>query len=192
MARRRGQKHAAIDAGRELDRPFQSLHPTHGAARDAEELVDPQPRHQHGLGSGHVGYGDDRKIEAIDLAGFGIDRGGTRGAHAAAQDIRGDDEIAVGVERLARPDHMRPPGGTSRDGIGRGDELVAGQGVTQKDGVGAIRIERAIGGVANLHPFKTLAGIQPQGRAKTHDGAAGNRITGRDRDRGRMEGHGKS
>ena len=87
MARRRGQKHAAIDAVWELHRPFQSLHPAHGAARDAEELIDPQPRHEHGLGSGHVGYGDDRKVEAVDIASFGIDRGGSRGAHAAAQNI---------------------------------------------------------------------------------------------------------
>ena len=45
------------------------------------------------------------KVEAVGLAGRGIDLGRAGRAHAAADDIGADDEEAVGVDRLARPHH---------------------------------------------------------------------------------------
>jgi hypothetical protein len=57
----------------------------------------------------HVADGDDREMQAVGLAGRRIDFLGADGAHAAAQEVRADDEILVGVERLAGTDDIVPP-----------------------------------------------------------------------------------
>ena len=43
------------------------------------------------------------------LAGFGIGRGWSRGTVATTEVIGTNDEEAVGVDGLARPDHVGPP-----------------------------------------------------------------------------------
>ena len=55
--------------------------------------------------------GDERKIQPPGLAGRRIVRGRAGRPHAAADHIRADDEIPVGIERLAGTDHGLPPAG---------------------------------------------------------------------------------
>ena len=83
--------------------PLQRLHAAHRAADHAEQRVDAEPVDQHGLRAHHVGNGDDRKIQPPQLAGGGIGRGRAGRAHAAADHVRADDEIVVGVERRPGP-----------------------------------------------------------------------------------------
>ena len=59
-----------------------------------------------------VAHGDDGKIGAVAAAGFGIDAVRAGGAAAAAEAVRADHEVAIGVDALARPDRACP---TSRD-----------------------------------------------------------------------------
>ena len=138
--RKRGED--AIGIGR---RPLQHLHAAHRTAGHAKQRVDAEMVDQQRLRAHHVGDRDDRKVEAVGLAGLRIERGGAGRAHAAAEDVRANDEEPVGVERPARADHRLPPARAAGDRVRIGDMLVAGQGVTEENGVGFRRVERAIG-----------------------------------------------
>ena len=122
----------------------------------------PRPVEQHGLRAHHVGNGDDRKIQSPHLAGGGIGRGRPGRAHAAADHVRADDEVAVGVERPAGTDHGFPPAGLAGHRVHIVDVLVAGQRVADQDGVGAIGVEFAIGLVGDLERREIDAAIELQ------------------------------
>ena len=95
-------------------------------------------------------------------------RGGRAGgAHAAAQDVGADDEIAVGVDALARPDHDVPPSGLGIvSGVVSGHVGIAGQGVGDQHGVAAIGIQVSAGLEGQGHRSEGRAIFQwkPQGR----------------------------
>ena len=130
---------AANTRSRIARRPLQHLHAAHRAAGDREQRVDAEMVEQHRLRAHHVADGDDRKIEAPRLAGLRIGRGRPGRAHAAADHVRADDEIALGVDRLAGADHGLPPARLAGDRMHVGDMLVAGQRVADQDGVAALR-----------------------------------------------------
>ena len=142
--------------------PLQHLHAAHRAADHAEQRVDAEPIDQHGLRAHHVGDGDDGKIQPPHLAGRGIGRGRPGRAHAAADHVGADDEVAVGVERPARADHGLPPAGLAGDRMHIGDMLIAGQRMADQDGVGAIGVEFAIGLIGDLERREIDAAIEPQ------------------------------
>ena len=79
------------------------------------------------------------KFEAVGLAGLRIDRGRAGRAHAAADHVRADDEIALGVDRLAGADHGLPPAGLAGHRMHAGDVLVAGQRVADQHRIAALR-----------------------------------------------------
>ena len=62
----------------------------------------------------------------------GLVEAGPGRAHAAADHVRADDEIALGVDRLARPDHRLPPARLAGHRMHVGDVLVAGQRVADQ------------------------------------------------------------
>ena len=76
------------------------------------------------------------KREAVGPAGrgVGLDRAG--GAHAAAEHVGADHEVALGVERPAGADHQLPPAVLAGDRMRLGGELVAGQRMADQDRVG--------------------------------------------------------
>ena len=131
-------------------RPLQHLHAAHRAAGDREQRVDAEMVEQHRLRAHHVADGDDREIEAPGLAGRRIGRGRPGGAHAGADHVRADDEIALGVDRPAGADHGLPPARLAGDRMDVGDVLVAGQRVADQHRVAALGIERAVGLVGDL------------------------------------------
>ncbi len=147
-------------------RPLQHLHAAHRAADHRQQLVDAQMLDQALLRPHHVADGDQRKSQAVGLAGGGIDLGRAGRAHAAAQHIGADHEEAVGVDRLAGAHHGGPPAGLAGDGMVAGHELVAGQGMADQDGVALGGIERAIGHVGDREGRQVAAAIQPQRRVE--------------------------
>ncbi len=80
-------RHRGENAIRKTRRPLQDLHAAHGTAGDTKQHVYAEMINEHGLRMNHVLDRDHRKIEAIGPAGRRIERGGPRGAHAAADDI---------------------------------------------------------------------------------------------------------
>ena len=124
------------------------------------EMID-EPR----LRFHHVADGDDGEIEAVGLARLRIDRGGAGRAHAAAEDIRADDEKAVGIDGLARADEVVPPAGLAGDRVRVRDILVARQRMADQDGVRFVGVEFAIGLVGDRERRQILLAGELQGRA---------------------------
>ena len=58
------------------------------------------------------------RSSAIGLAGRRVDRRRAGRAHAAAEHVGADDEVAIGVDRPARADQRRPPARLAGDRIG--------------------------------------------------------------------------
>ena len=77
---------------------------------------------------------------------LGVDRGGPGAARTSADDVRTDDEVAVGVERLPGPHRVVPPAGLPVvGGVLSGDMRVAGQRMADQNGVAAIRVQGTVG-----------------------------------------------
>ena len=155
-----GDRQRREDAARIARRPFQHLHAAHRAADHRKQLLDAEMIDQHRLRPHHVADGDDRQVEPVWLAGRRIDRGRAGRAEAAADDVGADDEEAVGVDDLARPDQHLPPAGLAGDGIGVGDVLVGGQRMADQHGVGLGRVQRAVGLVGDLERRQQHAGVE--------------------------------
>ena len=155
-------------------RPLQRLHATHRPPDDAEQRAHAQMVDQQGLRTNHVGNGDDRKGQAPGLASRRIDGRWTGRAHAAAKHIRRNDEVSRWVHRQARANQTRPPAWLARNRMDACGILIAGQGVTHQYGIGAIRVQDAVGLIGDLQPFEPRARIQAQRRAsrQTIDPAA--------------------
>jgi len=160
MARRGGDGDGGEDVLGIGRRPLQRLHAAHGAAGDAEELVDLQMLDQELLGPHHIGDGDDGEAEAEGPARGGVCVPGPGGPQAAPQHIAADDEIALGVERPAGADHLLPPAGPAGHRILPDQELVAGQRMADQDGVGARRVQLAIGLIGDGKGAEFDAAIQ--------------------------------
>ena len=106
--------------------------------------ADAEAVEQHRLGADHVPDGHQGEVEPVGACPVaGIDGGRAGGAHARADDVGADDEVAVGVDGLARPHQGLPPAALARDRMGMGEVLVTGQRVADQDGVGAVRVEGA-------------------------------------------------
>jgi len=101
------------------------------------------------LGADHILDSDHREAQPIRLTVFS--RGsGASAALAATDHVRADDEEAVGIEHLARPNGFIPPARFFR----RVFRIVAGhmgvptERMADQDGVGAFGIELAVGFVS--------------------------------------------
>lgn len=163
-----GDDHGRGDALGKGRRPAQRLHAAHRAADHGEQLSHAEMIEQHRLRTNHVADGDDREAHSPGVARGGIDRRRPRAAQAAAQHVRADDEIAIGVDRLARPHHPRPPAGLAGARMGGGDMLIAGQGMAHQDRVAAIGREGAICLVADVERRQQPAAVEAQRPRQRH------------------------
>ena len=177
-ARAGGDRQRREDALGIARRPLQHLHAAERAAGDREQRLDAELVEQHRLGAHHVAHGDHRQVEAVDAVGRRVGRGRAGGAHAAADDVGADDEIAVGVDGAAGTDHQAPPAGLAGHRVDAGDVLVAGQCVADEDGVGALAVELAIGLVGDLQVGEVAAGIERERLVVAEAGDKARRVVG--------------
>ena len=141
----------------------------------------PSSSQERALGPHHVRDGDHREVRPVRPPGRRVDRGRPGGPAAAAEQVRGDDEVAVGVERLAGADHPVPPaeplagrrrressaanpsrvlsGGRRRGEAGRVG--VAAERVADQDDVVARGRERAVGLVGHPDRVQLPAAVEP-------------------------------
>ena len=93
----------------------------------------------------HIGNRDHREAQRVGLAIGGRGRR-PRAALTAADHVRADHKITIGVEHLARPNCLIPPARffVGVVGVITGHMSVAGQRMADQDGVGMVSVERAI------------------------------------------------
>ncbi len=106
---RAGDRHDGVDLIRKQDRPLERLHPAQRASGNRREPLDAERVKEGALGSSHVRDSDHGEVRPIRLAGRRVDRRRPGRPAAAAEQVRGNDEKAVSVKRLAGADHPVPP-----------------------------------------------------------------------------------
>src|SRR5665647_1713514 len=140
-----GERHAEVDALGMRDGPLQHLHASHRTPHGGEQLLDAEVVEEHRLGVDHVGDRDDGEVGAERPARGGVHRGRPGRAAAAADHVGADDEVLVGVEPLAGPDHHVPPAGAPVVGAVTPRHVrIAREGVGHEDGVVLALAELAI------------------------------------------------
>ena len=142
------------DALRIGDRPFKRLHSAHRPAGDREQSGNAEMPNQHFLDAHHVGDRNAGKRHGPRTSGFRIDGAGSGGAAAASQNVRADDEIPVGVERLSGTDHALPPAALPAP------VRVAGERVADQDRVIFRRVQFAVSFIGDLYGREGRAAIE--------------------------------
>ena len=117
---------------------------------------------QQFLRTDHVADGDNRKIQPPRLSRFLVKSLRPGGAHAAAEYIGANDKITVGVDHLARTDHLFPPAALAGHGVFARNEVIARQCMADQYGIGPVRVELAPGLIGDIDALKLDPVIQTQ------------------------------
>jgi hypothetical protein len=182
---RAGDGHDGVDLIGEQDRPLERLHPAERAAGHGREPLDAELVQERALGPHHVRDRDHREAGPVGRARRRVVRRGPGRAPAAAEQVGGDDEEAVGVERLARADHPVPPaerlarrpvavvgrepvaGALGRRRLGEAGRVgVPAERVAHQDDVVALRREGAVGLVGHPDRVQLPAAVERDRRGQ--------------------------
>ena len=148
---RTGNHHGVTHPIRVLQRPGEGLHAAQAAAHHSGQCLDTQRIEQPRLGAHPVLHRDDRKVGAPGLARGRVGVGRSCRAKTRTQVVDADHEEPVGVQRLARADHVVPPAFAARQRLATGIcmlacDMVRGvERMTNQHRVAALGVERAVG-----------------------------------------------
>ena len=158
---------AVAHALRVAQRPRQRLHAAQAAAHDRGELRDAQPVEQPRLGVDPVLDRHDGEVGAIGLAGRGVGAHRPGRTEARTGVVDADDEEALGIQRLARADHVVPPAGLP-GGVDAGDMVAGVERVAHQHHVAALGVQRAVGLVDERVVRQPRAALQRQRLGEVH------------------------
>ena len=119
-------------------------------------MIDQPPLHFD-----DVADGDGGEVGGIAAAGGRVDGVGPGRAAAAAQDVRTNDEVAIGVDGLARANQDIPPAGVIV-GVVPGNVRIARKRMADQHGVVALRAKLAVGLEGHGHFRQLPAKLQFQ------------------------------
>ena len=148
----------------------QCRHAAHGRADDGMYAFDAHLLQGQFGGTGHILDAENGKIRPVGLAGTGIDAARSGGTETAAQGIDADDVKAVGVQRLARPDHVLPPAGSGAGRAGGGMRVRRHAGKDQDDIV-LRRVQLAPAFIGDVHFRQHTATVHDIGFRQGNGGA---------------------
>ena len=132
-------------------RPRERLHATEASAHHRRPPLDAQPIGKARLRVDPILDGNERKFRAVRLSSRRVDRLRTGRAEATPQVVDADDEKPIGVERLARTDHVVPPADVARlVGVIAGDVMRRVERVGDEHGVAALAVQRTVRFVGEL------------------------------------------
>ncbi|MNV60208.1 hypothetical protein D3C71_1526630 [compost metagenome] len=174
QVRRAGDDHRMRQALGVAQRPAQRLHAAQAAAEHGGQPRDAQPVEQPRLGIDPVLDGDHGEIRAVDAAGVRVLVHGPGRAKARSQVVDADHEEAVGIDRLARADHVVPPALAFRlVGIHAGHMVGGVEGMAHQHRVRAVGVELAIGLVGEVVVVDRGTALQRQGLLEMHGQRSG-------------------
>ncbi len=140
----RGDHNPFADLAGIADQPFEHLHAAEAAAHHRREPRDAELTQAEAVHLDDVSDRDFGEGGAVGLPGLRIDRRGSGGAFAAAEDVGADDLVAPGVDAFAGPDHALPPTrGLSLARPQPGDVGVTGERMADEYGVIVVGGDRA-------------------------------------------------
>ena len=100
---------------------------------------------------------------------------GAGGAKARTQIVHADDKKAIGVQGLARADHVVPPAfAVVLTGINTGHMVRGVERVTNQDRIAALRVELAVGFISQLVRPQRQTTLQTQGLGEWQGMGVGN------------------
>jgi hypothetical protein len=125
------------------------------------------------LGRHHVADGNHGETQPVGSARGRIDGSRTGRAHAAAQDVRTDHEIAVRIDALVRAHHeIPPPRLVVVVRVGSGDMGVPGECVQDQDRIVAGAVQAAVSFIGDGHRTEAGAAFQHHRRRRLREGKA--------------------
>ena len=186
---RRGGEHAdALDPIRVADRPLERVHAAHRAADDSRPRGRCRVRRRSADLRGDLVADREVREARRPLVAVGGERRGAGGALASAEHVRRDHEPAVGVDRAARADDVRPPAGGRMPGPGRpATWLSPVSACSTSTALLAVGVELAPGLVGDAHAREVAAALEcgtspsaanwrSPGRVALAPGAGGRRL----------------
>ena len=140
---RRGDGNRAPHAVGVPDGPQEHLEPAHRPAGDGQKAVNAEMVEQPALDLDRVADCYGGEVRPVGPARCRVDRVRPGRAPTAAKHVGTDHEVAIGIDRLARPDRDVPPARIVLLAVHR-DVRVAAQGVADQHGVVPGGVEPAV------------------------------------------------